>query len=174
MPRTDLISTPRAFIGRAPAHLKEPPRCFVVFRLDRQNYALPLENVTRALRMVALTPIPDTVEGVLGVINMAGRIIPVIDLRRRLGHPKRAPELNDRMLVLDLPGQTLAVIADAVLDVLELDPHQVSPPPLALAPSQPLAATIQQADELILVLDAARLMPAAKGQPTSPDTQVRG
>jgi chemotaxis signal transduction protein len=73
------------------------------------------------------------------------------------------------MLILDTPSQTLAMIADAVLDVLELDPGQVSPPPPTLAPSQPLAATIQQADELILVLDAARLMPTAKGQSASPD-----
>ena len=160
MPGLDLAARYRPTQPYPLAQSQGALRYFVIFRIDRQSYALPLEHVTRALRMVALTPIPDAAEGMLGMINMAGHVIPVIDLRARLGHPPRAPDINDRLLIVDVSQQTLAFVADAVLDVLELALRQVSPPPLALAQSQPLAATIQQADELILVLDAMRLLPA--------------
>lgn len=141
------------------AQLQETMRTYVVFCVDQQRYALPLEHVKRALRMVALTPVPDAPVWVNGVINMAGQVIPVIDLRQRLGHPQREPEIEDRLLVVQIQAQTVALVVDEVLQVLELALHQAAPPPPALALSRPLVATIQQAEGLILVLDAARLLP---------------
>ena len=57
--------------------------CFVVFRLDEQHYAVPLSVVERIVRMVDITPVPKTPEIVLGVINVQGSVIPVVDIRRR-------------------------------------------------------------------------------------------
>lgn len=146
---------------RSTARPKETLGHYVVFRVDHQSYALPLEHVTRALRMVAFTPVPDAPAWLMGVINLAGQIVPVLNLRLCMGLPPREPQLNDRLLIVNTHGQSLAVMVDEVVNVLELAPQQVEPPPPALAQSRPLVGTIQQADDLILVLEAARLLPPA-------------
>ena len=93
---------------------------YVVFRIDRQRYALPLDHVIRALRMVAFTPIPDAPKSVSGMIHMAGQMVPVIDLRRLFGQKSKHPELQDFLLIVRTQDQTAAVIVDEVLNILEL------------------------------------------------------
>ena len=61
----------------------------MVFTLDRQRYALPLSVVERVVRMIEITPVPHTPDIVLGVINAQGRVIPVVDIRRRFRLPTR-------------------------------------------------------------------------------------
>ena len=151
----------------SPAYINEqqlnPPAVrhnhFVVFRIDRLNYALPLENVTRALRMVAITPIPEAPANVLGMINIAGRTIPVLDLRRLLGHTQCAADINDRLLIFETPEQTVALIVGDVLTILELLPALLEKPDRILAQSRLIRATIQQKEGTILLLDIEHLLP---------------
>ena len=131
----------------------------VTFRLDRQFYALPLENVERALRMVAIAPVPEAPPWVAGVINLHGRVVPVVDLHQRFGWPAREPTLNDRLLVIQTLGQKAALWVDEVTEVLEVPSAQVEPPPQPLSRSRPLAAVIRRDGDLILVLDAGSLLP---------------
>ncbi len=139
---------------------------FVAFRLDRQLYALPLENVERALRMVAIVPVPDAPPWVPGVINLQGQVVPVVDLRQRFGWPAREPTLNDRLLVIQALGQKAALWVDEVAEVLEVPSAQVEPPPQPLSRSRPLAAVVRRGENLILVLDASRLLPPEEGTET--------
>jgi purine-binding chemotaxis protein CheW len=130
---------------------------YVVFKLDDDHYALPLTQVARAVRMVAVTPAPDLPPWILSVINMAGQVLPVIDLRQRFAHPPRPPALTDRLLITRTVSQSLALMVDEVLKVLEPTPAQLEAVSPALAQSQPLRATIREDERLILVLDAERL-----------------
>jgi purine-binding chemotaxis protein CheW len=132
---------------------------YVVFRIDRQRYALPLDHVIRAVRMVAVTPIPDAPNSMLGIIAMAGQMLPVIDLRRLFGQAGNHPELQDVLLIVQIQDQTVAAIVDEVLDILEFSSKQIQSPPAAVSQSRFLSAAIQQEDSLILVLDASRLLP---------------
>jgi purine-binding chemotaxis protein CheW len=136
-----------------------PPH-FVGFRLDRQSYALPLDHVERALRMVAITPVPEAQPWVPGVINLHGRVIPVVDLRPRFSQPPKAPAPEDRLLVVRVLEQTVALMVDEVTEVLEVPAHQVEPPPEPVSHSRPLAAVIRQDEGLTLILDVAQLLPA--------------
>ncbi len=133
---------------------------YVVFRVNRQHYALPLDHVIRTVRMVAVTPVPDLPHSVLGIINMAGQMLPVIDLRRLFGQTDKDPELQDVLLVLHIHRQTAAIIVDEVLNVLEFRPMQLQSPSATVSQSRFLAAAVQQEDTLILVLDASRLLPS--------------
>jgi chemotaxis signal transduction protein len=132
---------------------------YVVFKIDRQHYALPLDHVIRAVRIVAFTPVPDTPHSVLGIINMAGQMLPVIDLRRLFGQAGKQPELQDFLLIVQIQGQTVAVIVDEVLSILELTSKQVQSPPSAMSQSRFLAAAVQKDEMLILILDASQLVP---------------
>lgn len=96
-----------------------PSLPLVVFTLDEQRYALHLSAVRRVIRRVAITPLPKAPEIVLGVINAQGYIIPVVDLRKRFRVPERAPALSDQMIIAQTSKRSVALIVDAVADVLE-------------------------------------------------------
>ena len=130
---------------------------YVLFRIARQNYALPLVEVIRVLRMVAITPVPEMPDWLSGVINMAGQTIAVIDLRRLLGQKSKEPELQDRLLIVASQQQTAAVSVDEVLSIQEYTAAQIELPNPALSQSGVLAAIIRQDDAMIMVLDARRL-----------------
>ena len=142
-----------------PSQSEDKSRHYVVFRIDRQHYALPLDHVIRAIRMVAFTPVPDAPNSVWGLINMAGQMLPMIDLRRLFGQTGKPPELQDSLLIVQIQGQMVSVIVDELFNVLELTPKQVQSPPSAVSQSRFLAGVIRQEDIMILVLDASRLLP---------------
>jgi len=142
-----------------PFQSENQSRYYVVFRINKQHYALLLEYVIRAVRMVAVTPIPDAPNSVLGIFNMAGQMLPVINLRQLLGQTDKPPELEDLLLVIQIKGQTIGVVVDEVLNILELASTQIQSPPVSVSQSRLLAAAVQQDEMLILILDASRLLP---------------
>jgi purine-binding chemotaxis protein CheW len=142
-----------------PSQSEDPSRHYVLFTMDQQHYALPLDHVIRAVRVVAFTPVPDVPDSVLGVINMSGQIVPVIDLRRLFGQAGKHPELQDVLLIVQTQSQTVAIVVDEVLDVLQFTSKQVQSPPTAVSQSRFVAGAVQQEDILILVLNDFRLLP---------------
>lgn len=98
----------------------------VTFRLARQIYALPIEPIVRIIEMVTITPLPQVGGSVEGVINMHGRTVPVINLRRHFGFPEIPFALRTPIIILKVGGQTFGLIVDEVIDVLNLLPQQVS------------------------------------------------
>lgn len=90
----------------------------LAFAIDEQTFALPLERVERAVRAVAVTPLPQAPAIVSGVINIGGRIVPVINLRRRFGLPEQELRLADQLLIAHTSQRPLAMIVDAALGVV--------------------------------------------------------
>ncbi len=97
----------------------------VVFLLNEQRYALFLSAVERIVRVVEVTALPKAPEIVLGVINVQGRIIPVINMRKRFHLPEKEIDLSDQVLIAHSSTRIVALIVDAVLSVLELDSEGV-------------------------------------------------
>lgn len=91
----------------------------VVFALNDQRYGLPLSAVERVVRMVEITPLPQAPDIVLGVVNVQGRVIPVLNLRRRFRLPERDLALADQLVIARTAQRTVALAADAVTGVLE-------------------------------------------------------
>ena len=92
---------------------------YLVFFLDSQRYALHLSAVDRVARIVHITPVPIAPDIVLGIVNMEGRVIPVINVRQRFNLPKRAISLSDRLIFARTKRRSVALVADAVNDVIE-------------------------------------------------------
>jgi purine-binding chemotaxis protein CheW len=109
--------------------------------------------------MVAFTLVPDTPDSVVGMVNMAGQMLPVIDLRQLFGKIGKLPGLQDFLLIVQIQGQIVALIVDEVLNVVEFTQKQVEVPPAAVSQSRFLAAAVQQEDILIWVLDTSQLLP---------------
>ena len=90
------------------------PLQFVIFSLDEQRYALPLASVERVVRVVEITPLPKGPEIVLGLINVQGRIMPVVNIRRRFGLPERELSLSDQLIIAHTSRRPVALVADSV------------------------------------------------------------
>eukprot|EP01022_Parablepharisma_sp_SALTPOND_P031357 TRINITY_DN7969_c0_g1_i1.p2 TRINITY_DN7969_c0_g1~~TRINITY_DN7969_c0_g1_i1.p2 ORF type:complete len:177 (-),score=53.30 TRINITY_DN7969_c0_g1_i1:69-599(-) len=134
-------------------------RRFVSFRLEEDAFALPLERVERALRMVAPVQLPQAPSWVLGVINMHGQVLPVLDLGQRFGRDAKKPRPEPRLLVMSQQPRNVALLVDQVERVLSAHEGRLEPPSGHLAGSQVLAGVLKNNEELVLVLDPDRLAP---------------
>jgi purine-binding chemotaxis protein CheW len=99
----------------------------VVFAVQGNRYAVPLSSVERVFLMVAVQPVPGAPRVVLGAINLEGRVVPVVDLRRRLNLPSRDYGLNAHLLIVQTPRRTLAIPADEVFGAAEISTASVTP-----------------------------------------------
>ncbi len=162
-PRPQASKSIEAFASPPLESREEASPYFVCFRVDDRLYALSLEHVERTLRMVALTPLPETPPWVGGVINLQGQVVPAIDLRARFGALSREPRPDDRLLVVWASQRRVALMVDEVSEVLKPSAGEVQPPDGPLARSKPLAAVIRRREEVVLVLDPESLLPPEEG-----------
>lgn len=130
----------------------------VVFRLEGREYAFPVEHVDEILRMVALTPVPEAPPWLSGVINLRGQVVPVVDLRMRLGLPRQVPGLSTPIMVVRAGGRVAGLIVDAVDEVLALPPGSIGPPDDLVDPARSVVAAASDGDRMVLVLDAGHLI----------------
>ncbi|MEI7744488.1 MAG: chemotaxis protein CheW, partial [Chloroflexota bacterium] len=90
----------------------------LVFELETQQFALPLRRVQRVLRSVAITPLPGAPSIVLGVVDIAGSVLPVIDMRARFGCPARAVHPSDQLVLAHTDRRSVALLVDATAGVV--------------------------------------------------------
>ncbi len=125
----------------------------VPFSLDRAWYALELDVVERVLPMAAVIPLPRAPEVVLGAFNLHGEVVPVVDLRRRLGLARRPFALTARFLVARAGRRRLALAVDEVAGVREVDVGAVVAPAAVLPGLRHLKGIVALADGLLLIQD---------------------
>jgi len=130
----------------------------VVFTLDEHRYALSLSVVERAVRMVEITPLPKAPEIVLGAINLAGRIVPVLNIRKRFQLNEQQPALGDHLLIARTPGRTVALAVDAVDSVVQRSPDEVIAPPTIVPGLEYLAGVVKLADGMLFIHDLDRFL----------------
>ena len=102
------------------------PNHLVAFTLDGQRYALRLASVLQVTRMVEVAPLPKAPKVVLGVLNLHGRIIPVLSLRRRFGAEDKEVRLDDQLLIADTGRRRVALVVDSVTGVLERSSYEIT------------------------------------------------
>ncbi|ABO50951.1 CheW protein [Desulforamulus reducens MI-1] len=101
----------------------------VVFQLMEQVYGVDINSVYEIIRMESITKIPRAPQFVEGVINLRGRIIPVIDLGNRFGLGQNERTQNSRIIIVEVSGQTIGIIVDSVQEVLRIPVNSIEPPP---------------------------------------------
>ena len=104
------------------------PVQIIVFTLDEQRYALHLATVQKTVRMVEITPLPKAPEMVLGVINFHGAVVPVLNIRKRFRLSERAAGLSDQLIIARTAKRLVALVVDAVSDVVSLSLEQMVDP----------------------------------------------
>ncbi len=129
----------------------------VVFRIDKSEYAIPVEHVAEILRMVAIAPVPEAPEWLPGVINLRGKVIPVIDLRTRLGLPNMEVGLNTPIIVAETEGQMVGLVADSVTELLSVPLDSVEPPDARVGNANAVEAVARAGERLLLIFDLERV-----------------
>ncbi len=134
------------------------PAQLVVFRLDAQRYALALAMVERIVRAVAVTPLPKAPAIVLGVIDVAGSVLPVLNLRRRFGLPERKIDVASLFLIARTSRRTVVLVVDeaqevtARADAAIIDSAQIVPG------LKHVSGVVKLSDGLVLIHDLEKFL----------------
>ncbi|MFP5212494.1 MAG: chemotaxis protein CheW [Acidobacteriota bacterium] len=106
---------------------------FLTFKLEDEVFALDIAKVREVLDYTSVTKVPQTPDFMLGVINLRGSVVPVVDMRLKFGMPRTETTVNTCIIIveIEIDGETtiLGALADSVQEVLEMDPDQIEPPP---------------------------------------------
>lgn len=129
------------------------------FFLDRQEYGLGIERIREIIRIVEITPVPETPDFLAGIINFRGEIVPIVDLRRRLGLKPQDYSLNTPIIISDINDCTTGIIVDRVSEVLTVTTDEICQPSSEVPLSKDLIEGILRVDgRLLLLLNLRRVL----------------
>lgn len=133
---------------------------WITFALADETFAMPVEPVREVLRIHNITRVPHAPAPIRGVTNLRGRVIPVIDLRRRIGLAEEEPSRSSRIIVVSARGRLIGLLVDRVHQVSHLDLNLVQTPPddVMTAQSDYITGVYHQGDELLLLLHVDRAL----------------
>ncbi|PKO83555.1 MAG: chemotaxis protein CheW [Betaproteobacteria bacterium HGW-Betaproteobacteria-11] len=123
----------------------------LVFALDGERYGLVLSAVDSVVRAVNITPLPQAPDIVLGVVNVRGRVIPVINMRRRFRLPERKIVLTDQLVIARTTRRPVALVADAVSDILQYPEGDIVETQSILADAEYIEGVVKLNGGLILI-----------------------
>ena len=132
----------------------------VTFKLSHEEFGVDILKVQEIIRMLPLTKVPKSPDFVDGVINLRGKVIPVIDMRKRFNMDATVHDSHTRIQVMDLQGQVVGFVVDAVCEVLRIEESTVEPPPAVVAGvgSEYMRGVGKLADRLLILLDPDKLL----------------
>ncbi|RMI05121.1 MAG: purine-binding chemotaxis protein CheW [Calditrichaeota bacterium] len=129
----------------------------ILFSVADQFFALPLSMVEHVIQAVAITPVPHAPDFIEGVINLHGQLVPVLNLRKRMGFPARAPELSDRLVILHTRQRLLALLVDGVSGVIEWPESEPVTARTVLPDSTEVQGFLPLSEGIVLVADPEHL-----------------
>ncbi len=139
----------------------------VSFKVGNEEFGLDILRVQEIIRLQDLTRVPNSPDFVDGVINLRGKVIPIIALRKRFGLEEQAHDKETRIVVLEVQNMVLGFIVDSVSEVLRISADTVVPPPrLGKIEKEFVSGVVKLEDRLLILLDVDRIM-------GGPETQLR-
>ena len=136
---------------------------FLTFLMANEKYGLEILKVREIIGIMDVTPVPTTPAFVRGVINLRGKVIPVIALRRCFGLEDRPHDKQTRIVVGEVNGSVLGFIVDSVSEVLRIPVETIEPPPhLGKREREYVSGVGKLDDRLLILLDLDRLMSDAE------------
>jgi len=161
-PQTTAPTTQGSAIGQVDDQLLQ----LVTFVVGSEEFAIPILSVQEINRMMAITRVPQSPEFIEGVINLRGRIIPVMDLRKRFGTEQLESSSESRIIVVEVSNRVIGFTVDRVNEVLRLNANIVEPPPpmVCSISSDYVQGVGKLDDRLLILLNLDRLFTASELQ----------
>ena len=152
-------------------------RQMVIFKIGGEEFAIDIDLTKEIVTMRPITPIPETEDYVLGVMNLRGSLVPVLDLRRRLRAGAEAPSSGKgqpdiRIIIARVDGKQTGLVVDGASEVLRVTDDMIEPPPDVITEigAEYIGGIINLRERFITVLDLDR---ALKGEVTHELEEVR-
>ena len=132
----------------------------VTFSIGEEDFGVDILKVQEIIRMMDITKVPRAPEFVEGVINLRGKVIPIIDLRRRFGRAPRPHDKDTRIIVIEMSGIIVGFVVDAVSEVLRIPKSTVEPAPPVVAgvDADYISGVGKLEDRLLILLDLDKLL----------------
>lgn len=144
---------------------------YMTFKLADEAYGLGILKVREIIGLMEITRVPRTPEFIRGVINLRGRVIPVVDLRLKFAMPRTEPSEQTVIIVVQYPSGgrdvTMGILVDQVLEVLSIESAQIEPPPSfggGANEADFLLGVGKTAERVIFLLDIGRVLSDAEAQ----------
>jgi purine-binding chemotaxis protein CheW len=158
------LSSLQSMAPRPAREVMKEIRQLVTFRIGQEDFGVDILMVQEIIRLPKITPIPNAPEFILGVINLRGRIIPVIDLRQRLKIPGNRPSPDDkktRILIVEMFAHVMGFIVDGVSEVTKVDVSAIEPTPnlvVSNIDAEYIKGMIKLSNRLIILLDFRKVL----------------
>ena len=136
----------------------------VIFTLDEQRYALHLSSVERAIRMIEVTPLPTAPEIVIGVVNVHGAVVPVLNIRKRFHLPEREPDFGDQLIIAHTARRDVALVVDTVSDMVTLPAMELVAPETILPQLELVEGVVKLEDGMVFIHDLAAFLSLEEDQ----------
>jgi purine-binding chemotaxis protein CheW len=132
----------------------------VIFKLGNESFGVEISTVESIIKMQVITRLPQAPEFIEGVTNLRGKILPVIDLRKRLGLNLTDVTKDSRIIVVGLSGTTVGMVVDSVEEVLRINQEIVEPPPSITVSinSKFIQGIAKSGDDLVILLDLYKVL----------------
>ncbi len=132
----------------------------VGFRIGNETFGVRIGSVREIVRVPEITAVPSAPETIEGVINLRGKIIPVMDLRKRFGHSDVQPDKKNRILVVELENKLVGLIVNAASEVLRIASSDIEPPGNLFAEGESgyVTGVGKLKGRLIILLDITKLL----------------
>lgn len=132
----------------------------VTFNIGDEEFAVDILNIQGINRMIEITKIPSAPEFVEGIINLRGKVIPLIDLRRRLGFHQKDYDKSTRFIVVEFHSRIIGFIVDSVNEVLSINRNITEPPPTMVfgVDSSYITSVGKLDDRLLILLDLEKVL----------------
>ncbi|MEK6675307.1 MAG: chemotaxis protein CheW [Planctomycetota bacterium] len=132
----------------------------VSFRLANEEYGLDIMGVQEIILMGEITGIPEVPPYIRGLINLRGKVIPIVDLRKRFALQAGEPTEQTRIVVVNTAACTFGIIVDAVNEVLRIDTEQIEPPPTGLLGREQayIKGLVKMKDKIMILLSTEKML----------------
>ncbi|WP_018123562.1 chemotaxis protein CheW [Desulfovibrio oxyclinae] len=132
----------------------------VTFTIGHEEFAVDILRVQEIIRTMDITNVPRAPEFVEGVINLRGKVIPIVDLRRRFGLESRKHDKHTRIIVIEINMMIVGFIVDSVSEVLRIPSGTIEPPPPVVSglESEYISGVGQLEERLLILLDLDQLL----------------
>lgn len=135
---------------------------FVVFKLGIEEYAIPILKVNEIIRLkgISITEVPNTKKYIMGIVNLRGEVIPVLDLRLRFNMPKNQLDTSHRILIVRIQNKNIGFLVDSVSEVAQLITDDITEPPEEISDvnSRYITGVAKYKDRIMIILNIDMIM----------------
>lgn len=132
----------------------------VTFRLDEETYGINVMQVQEVLRVTEIAPVPGAPDYVMGIINLRGNVVTVIDTRQRLGLEAKERDDSTRIVIIEADKLVVGILVDAVSEVVDLQTSEIESPPSVGndESSKYIQGVATREGELLILVDLNKLL----------------